>query len=56
MSKCQFFAALDGAVIPGGCAWCNAEQHIAPAEIGWKITIKHDDWCPWWIERSAARR
>ncbi|MFD0434748.1 hypothetical protein [Streptomyces chartreusis] len=47
---------LDGAVIPGGCDTCNAEQHVRREESGmWSIGVAHDDWCPTW-QRIQARR
>lgn len=48
-------AALDGAQIPGGCEHCNAYQTVRANADGpdvHRITVHHDDWCPWW----AARR
>ncbi|MEU0219418.1 hypothetical protein ABZ281_31915 [Streptomyces sp. NPDC006265] len=48
---------LDGAVIPGGCPDCNAEQHIRQDQPGiWAIGIHHDDTCPTWhrIENQRA--
>ncbi|MEU3546279.1 hypothetical protein [Streptomyces longwoodensis] len=49
-------AELDGAVIPGGCADCNAEQHFRQDEPGmWFIGIAHDDWCPTWRRIQAQR-
>jgi hypothetical protein len=48
--------ALDGAVIPGGCDTCNAEQTLRQEQPGmWSIGIAHDDWCPTW-QRIQARR
>jgi hypothetical protein len=42
----QVFAALDGAVIPGGCEHCDAEQRPWVDALGiLHITISHDDWC-----------
>lgn len=52
----QFFASMDGAEIPGGCDYCDAVQRIAPAEQGWTLTVLHDMWCPWWIERQWRSR
>jgi hypothetical protein len=44
-------AELDGAVIPGGCETCNAEQHMKQVRPGiWSIGIAHDEDCPTWIE------
>lgn len=37
----------DGAVIPGGCDDCDAEQRLAEISPGiWSIAICHDDGCP----------
>ncbi len=47
--------ALDGAEIPGGCTHCNAVQIVRANADGpglHKMTVHHDDWCPWW---TAAR-
>lgn len=47
---------LDGAVIPGGCDTCNAEQRIRQEQPGfWVIGIAHDDWCPTWQRIQAQR-
>jgi hypothetical protein len=47
---------LNGAVIPGGCPDCNAEQHLRQEEPGmWSIGIHHDDTCPTW-RRIQNRR
>jgi hypothetical protein len=38
---------LDGAVVPGGCDHCDAEQSTRPVAPGaWVLTIAHDPWCP----------
>lgn len=51
-----FPAELDGAVIPGGCDTCNAEQRITQEQPGlWSIGIAHDDWCPTWRSIQARR-
>lgn len=48
---------LDGAVIPGGCGTCNAEQRITQLEPGmWSIGIAHDDWCPTWQRIQTNRQ
>lgn len=47
---------LDGAVIPGGCDTCNAEQHLTEEQPGmWAIGIAHDDRCPTWQRIQAGR-
>ena len=49
-------AALDGAVIPGGCDTCHAEQHVRQEQPGmWSIGVHHDDWCPTWQRIQAQR-
>lgn len=51
-----FPPALDGAVIPGGCDTCNAEQHVTQEQPGlWSIGIHHDAWCPTWQRIQAGR-
>lgn len=48
-------AALDGAHIPGGCGHCDAYQTINAHGYGpdvHRITVHHDDWCPWWTARQ----
>ncbi|MGV9281635.1 hypothetical protein [Streptomyces sp. NPDC003730] len=51
-----FPPALDGAVIPGGCDDCNAEQRLRQDQPGmWSVGIHHDDTCPTW-QRIRARR
>lgn len=48
--------ALDGAVLPGGCGTCNAEQNLVQVRPGiWSIGIAHDDWCPTWRRIQASR-
>lgn len=52
----DLFGPLDGAQIPGGCEHCDAYQTVTPIESGaWKMTVHHDDWCPWWTARRASR-
>ena len=50
----ELFDALDGAVIPGGCDDCRAEQRIERvrgfSRLTW-LVIVHDDSCP-----ALARR
>lgn len=50
------FSQLAGQTIPGGCDFCNAEQTIR-AEPGypgvWRMTVAHDDDCPWLAARRA---
>lgn len=47
---------LDGAVIPGGCDTCNAEQRLTEEQPGmWAIGIAHDDSCPTWRRIQAGR-
>lgn len=47
---------LDGAVIPGGCDTCDAEQRLVQVRPGiWSIGISHDDQCPTW-ERIQDQR
>lgn len=51
----RILGPLDGARIYGGCAHCDAYQTVHPASAGvWKITVHHDDWCPWWRKRREA--
>ncbi|MFI6662524.1 hypothetical protein ACIBL8_44265 [Streptomyces sp. NPDC050523] len=48
--------ALDGAVIPGGCDTCNAEQRLIQEQPGlWTVGIAHDDWCPTWQRIQTQR-
>jgi hypothetical protein len=49
--------ALDGARIPGGCEDCDAYQDVTANADGpglHKITVRHDDWCPWLAARRSA--
>lgn len=47
---------LNGAVIPGGCGTCNAEQRITQEQPDiWTLGIAHDDWCPTWQQIQAGR-
>jgi hypothetical protein len=47
---------LDGAVIPGGCDNCEAEQGLAEIRPGiWSIEIRHDDTCPTYQHILAQR-
>lgn len=40
---------LDGAVSPGGCDNCDAEQRLNEVEPGlWTLGIAHDETCPFW--------
>jgi hypothetical protein len=44
-------ASLDGAQVPGGCDHCDAYQTVRAHADGpglHKITVHHDEWCPWW--------
>ena len=51
-------AALDGAEIPGGCDYCNSVQRVQAyaGGSGVRITVMHDDWCPWWAARQQPER
>jgi len=45
----ELLDSLDGAVIPGGCDDCDAEQRVERIRhLGrvTKITVMHDDDCP----------
>lgn len=49
--------AQTGTRIDGGCDHCDAYQTVSadPALPGViKITVHHDDWCPWWTSRKEA--
>lgn len=49
---------LDGAQIPGGCDHCAAVQTItAPADHPniVRVTVQHDDTCPWYLARAASQ-
>lgn len=47
---------LDGAVIPGGCDTCNAEQTLVQARPGiWSVGIAHDEECPTWRRIQGQR-
>jgi hypothetical protein len=51
------FAAADGQQIPGGCGHCDAYQEIRAHADGpdlHRITVRHDEWCPWWTARRPA--
>jgi hypothetical protein len=51
-------SAIDGARIPGGCGQCNAYQTIRAHADGpdvHRITVHHDDWCPWYQSRKRGR-
>jgi hypothetical protein len=50
----RLLGPLDGARIPGGCDRCDAYQPVEATLAGvWKITVHHDDWCPWVAARDA---
>ena len=43
----NLLGSLDGAVIPGGCDQCDAEQHMRNAGGGvFVCEVRHDDDCP----------
>jgi hypothetical protein len=49
--------ALDGAQIPGGCDHCGAYQTVQAHAYGpdlHKITVHHDDRCPWYRARRRT--
>lgn len=47
MNVREFFAAHDGAQIPGGCDGCDAYQTVRIDGDGIiHLSIHHDDWCP----------
>jgi gamma-glutamyl-gamma-aminobutyrate hydrolase PuuD len=46
--------SLDGLRIPGGCDHCDAYQEMKTEADGmYRITVCHDDDCPWWVERKG---
>lgn len=48
---------LDGMRVAGGCASCDAYQTVAPVSAGvWALIVRHDDWCPWLVERERSAR
>lgn len=50
-------AALDGIRVPGGCGRCDAYQTVHAHADGpdlHRITVHHDDSCPWWAARRSA--
>jgi hypothetical protein len=55
----DWFAALDGLRVPGGCDDCDAYQELVSAAYGvpgvHAIKIHHDDWCPTYARMQAAR-
>ena len=47
---------IAAALIPGGCDDCDAYQTVDPSEGDViRLTVHHDDTCPWWRIRQAAR-
>lgn len=40
-------ATLRGLSIPGGCPDCNAYQRARQSGGIWRITVYHDDACPY---------
>lgn len=54
----DMFASIAGQTIPGGCDDCAAEQTVReePGYPGvWRMTVAHDDTCPWFAARRASR-
>jgi hypothetical protein len=45
MSIDAMLAKYDGTT-PGGCDSCDAEQKLRNDNGIWRLTIMHDDWCP----------
>lgn len=51
----DYFGALDGQRIPGGCEVCDAYQTVTPIVAGaWSINVFHDDGCPVLARHQAA--
>lgn len=51
----RLLASLDGLRIPGGCDSCDAYQDLATdaAVPGLtRLTVRHDDDCPWLLEQE----
>jgi hypothetical protein len=55
----DWFAALDGLRVPGGCDDCDAYQELVSAAYGvpgvHAIRIAHDEWCSTYQRMRAAR-
>jgi hypothetical protein len=52
-------AALDGDEVPGGCDHCDATQTVgldASRPGVFTLTIRHDEWCTWWLEHYPMTR
>jgi hypothetical protein len=51
--------SMDGALIDGGCLYCDAYQEIiSPFRGSPRVTllrIHHDDDCPWWLGRQIMQ-
>lgn len=50
---------ISGLELPGGCDHCDAYQTLdRTGDQLWSMNVRHDDDCPWWIERQerTARR
>lgn len=41
--------AVMGVRMPGGCGSCDAYQKVTEDELGFRLTVHHDDWCPIWV-------
>jgi hypothetical protein len=51
------FGPLDGQRIPGGCDSCNAYQTVEPIEAAvWRVTVRHDDDCPFLARHESTKR
>jgi hypothetical protein len=50
---------MDGALIYGGCEYCDAWQEIISPYRGSAgvtlVRVRHDDDCPWWLGRQMMQ-
>jgi len=47
--------ALVGHRVLGGCDDCNAYQDVTRVDGIYRITVRHDDTCPWYNARGGRR-
>jgi hypothetical protein len=53
----RLFGPRDGEGIPGGCEYCDAYQTVESVSEGiWRMTVHHDEWCPWLRQRERRRK
>jgi hypothetical protein len=52
----DFLGGLAGLRIPGGCDDCDAYQTVDTRHAPiYRITVHHDDTCPWYRQHQEAR-